>query len=386
MGALPARPQQIVSRILAELEVDNEGPSRAYFGAPSIRIPVDWGDPLEPWELKMLLGEVLGGHDFGRTEKLAWEYPIRFRSVPLTMAFQKFGVRAYVDPVVGQESEARALVKALLDTCHKAMPLIRKTALRSIADQQISDGKVNIDNHFSDLRDQYEHFCLLARASDEAAATAKPIEQRGDGWVGITLPAHQLRREARFEATAAVASFFSMLEHLLLIAYFFSPLDESDGSLADFIGGGWSTKFRRVLAISDPAIKAPYDALVEIADSVRNPSAHGAVRPDGTDFRFLLPGVGPVSARVTISNSKARRYSWDDKKPFPSLAALDSAYESLRSGPLRAAVTYGDSGLDLYFGSKIRDALRSAASHPEELDNLIEFLQEQVDRAANMDW
>lgn len=112
---VPPQSVENLRQILRDVEL-TEGPHRAFLGAPSWRVRIGWGRPLHPWEVGFILGDILGCRDFGHGEKLAWEHALKFESVSLTVAFQKFGLRAYVDANATDEQGAEDLVTRLMST------------------------------------------------------------------------------------------------------------------------------------------------------------------------------------------------------------------------------------------------------------------------------
>jgi hypothetical protein len=383
---IPSRARPALLRILAGIEPDTTGPDRAFLGAPSWRIPLPWGSPLSPWEAQFVLGDIIGCPDFGQDEKLAWEFPLLFEGLPMTLAFEKFGLRAYVATEVAEATAADAAQRMAERIAH-SIPLLKKTVLTEIADEQITLGLVNVENRYGPLHRQYLHFKKLSEASLAAAADAKRItEELPDGSIVSRNPAYYLREQARFEGNAAVHGLFSLLEHLLLIEFFLAGKDATNDQLATFIGSGWIEKFKQVVSLGDPETKRQYDRLVALHDELRNPSAHGEVEADGTDFKFLLPGVGPIATRLVIEKGKKRSYRWPAGGVGDILAELTEIEQWLAVGRLARAVQYGESDLDLYFGSDIGTAIGASSDDPDELARAIESVTRMVDNAANMDW
>jgi hypothetical protein len=387
---VPEPAQRALRQILRGFDTDADGPHRAFLGPPSWKVPLAWGRPVAPWEASFVLRDIVGCHDFGRTEKLAWEYAFVFNGVQMTLAHQKFGLRAYIDKQACEEDAAPALAQGMADAIAKAMPLLRKCLLADIADKQISDGAVNVENHYCRLRDQFHHFGALANASLADADRAEPIREVNDSSafpsITWTNPAYKLRQKAGFERDAAVHAFFSFLEHLLLISFFLSGDDPAGGRLADFISAGWNVKFKRQVSLNDRESKLHYDRLVAIHDGIRNPAAHGGVHSDGADFSFLLPGIGPVKTHLVAQAGGRRSYRWHRSDREHALAHLGEAEAWLSEGQLAAAVRYGESGLPLFFVEEIRSELAARRIDLDALDEYIELLTRMSDDAANMDW
>jgi hypothetical protein len=167
-------------RVLRGIEPDPNGTPRAFFETPSRKVTLGWGDPLEPWQAQFVLGDIIGCRDFGKGEKLAWEFALKFEGLPMTVAFQKFGLRAYVDPRA-DEVTAEQAAKRMAETISRSMPLLEKTVLADIADEQVERGQVNIRNHYSKLENQYQRFRDLSEASLVAAGKAEPAVETDPG-------------------------------------------------------------------------------------------------------------------------------------------------------------------------------------------------------------
>ncbi len=385
---VPTRARAALSRALADVHRDEQGAARAVFGVQSWRVPVTSDARLAPWQAEFILRDIVGCSDFGRDEKLAWEYALLFKGVQMTLAFQKFGLRVYVDARVN-EATAQEMASAMASILSSAMPLLEKTILAEIADDQVARGEVNVENHYGVLARQYKHFSDMSERSLLAADTAQPIREAmpgpNTGYI-IRFPEVELREQARFESKAAVLAFFSLLEHLLLIAFLLDGHDATRGALAAFIGAGWNDKFKKIVDLRNRESKRHYDHLSALHDELRNPSAHGEVHSDGTDFLFILPGVGPVPGRLVMRGRRRRLYQWRGGEADDVSRQLGETEQWLRTGPLAGAVAYGEAGLPLFFGSVLRDELVAVRHDSDALQNAIGRLSMLVDQSANLDW
>ena len=390
---LPADEYSAVRRILAEV-APNEGPPRAVLGAPTWKIRMRWGDPVEPWEMEFALRDILGCRDFGRFEKLAWEYALTFRCVAMTVAFEKFGLRVYVDSdAVAGEQQAENLATDLFRTIGKVIPILKRTIIREIADRQITAGNVRVHNPVPELHSRFRHFVKLSEASRRRAESAEPFviertDVEGLAWSSTYHdPSFAIMKESSYEMQAGMETFYSLLEGVLFVEFMLSDRDAADGALLRFIGAGWRQKFTELLDIDSPDIKKRYDSLSEIYRYIRSPSVHGGLCSDGADFDFYLPGIQPVSSTVTAGANSSPFYQWGSlpSRADASAVVLDS-YEWVKSGELAAAYTYGDSGLPLFFGSKWRDSLVRCKGDLESLEGEMQKISYFIDQAANMDW
>lgn len=148
----------------------------------------------------------------------------------------------------------------------------------------------------------------------------------------------------------------------------------------------WVGEFKQIVDVNVRESTHYYDRLVAVHDELRNPSARGEIHSDGTDFSFILPGVGPVHARLVMQKGRQRTYRWHGGGVDDILAELADVEQWLRTGPLGSAVQYGESDLSLFFGGDLRTELAASAHDPDALKELIDRLQWLVDSHANMDW
>src|SRR5437764_7745775 len=100
----------------------------------------------------------------GRSEKIAWAIPIRFRGLPFVLEHQKFGFHIY--PLSKPPSE---LVRELIGRVRHAVQCVDKL-MQPFAEIQVRKGNVTIVNRQSTFRFMYEF--LRDKANEAYAAPA----------------------------------------------------------------------------------------------------------------------------------------------------------------------------------------------------------------------
>lgn len=351
-------------------------------------------DPALPaWMLLVVLRDVVGCPDLGRFEKVAFECTLTFEDVSVNVALQKFGVRVYL--AVADEEQAQQLTARLLKAISSAIPIVEKHILIPQAESQLKDGLVTLDNRWSWYREMYEYFRNRHdELAQRARTTTEPPPERletasGSGWSYSNLRG-ELRRQAEFDGIAAITAFFSLLEHLLVIALALSHFDPASEEFNRFVGLSWRDKCRRVLDIdADVEAKKHYDALSRVADDLRNPNAHGGFDRQQSQIFVHMPGVGAIPANLTGAREPPTYFfaATGDSRIEEAWRVLDATDDWLGTGPLRFARRLAESNVDISFDPDTRARLEAAAANDDgSFDDLVHAIGEWQDRATNMDW
>lgn len=395
VASIPQQSREKLDRILGGIAADTAvGPS----GGRRTQLQLN-DAPVSPWMTLFILTAVVGCRDLGRAEKIRYEIPLTWKGRAVSLTFEKFGPRAYIDPTGLSEGEVLAEVDQLFIRLRGAVPIVEKYVLGPFAADQLTAGRVTIDNQFFSFRDRFEHFRRRAEQgdADAAALTGKarrdsPAGRHTDG-ASIINERTELRRHAHYDADAAVVSFFSLLEHVLIFGLACANYDPATDDLAVFVGVDWATKFRRVVDITNPDAKRIYDSLRQLADRVRNPSAHGGFDRELSRFHFHLPGIGAVPSQLSRADDDPILPVWWLDTPSRGETVwpvVDEALDWLESGPLRFAWALADSGLSQSYSADSLELLRRAIEQDSEQDGSFhEYLRHQSyidDQHTNMDY
>jgi hypothetical protein len=397
---LLVQPQDVRDRIARCLRgfsaPSNERPASA---APAFRAKVPWGRPLDPWAIRFLIVDVIGGHDVGRAEKQAWAAPLEMDGDLIWFAFRKLGVSATIHGAETEE-EAAGIVADCMQRLGKATPVVTRDLIEPLLAEAVTQGAFTVPNKFGYLHDMYAHLRSLSEATAARAVVSKPEHRSyANGGASTSFPGAVLARDAEFEAVGSLFAFFSLLEHLLVIGLAFTEYNPLQEPFGGFLRLNWGEKFKRVVGLNDKDDKLIYDTLRLLADENRNPSAHGGVDRNVANVHVHLAGYGAVPTGVT-STSQRPTYTFEPELPqsvFPfadyhffggsvdGWEAVDEILAWMRSGPLADAFAYGESTLPVWFDSDSRRELRASAA-AGELTEFMERRSYMIDEASNMDW
>ena len=195
-----------------------------------------------------------------------------------------------------------------------------------------------------------------------------------------------MRREAEWNAQAAVEAFFSWTEHLFIhLAILQGKLGTGD-NVATLAGSDWKAKFKAALDLSDQTRKEHYDALLYLRAQIRNFMAHGAFGKRGEAFCFHS-GAGAVP--ILLTDNQGHRYSLTGKSAFDETWAVDEIEKfisHLWSGACGPAKHYVFSELPSVLTFVGDGTYARAMSSEDSMKSFVEYLTMEFDNAANMDW
>jgi len=371
---------------------------RPGLNTPRFKVEVPSGDPLYPWAIRFFVVDVIGGHDVGRAERLAWAAPMEVDGVLIWFAHAKFGVSATVYGVDTSEAAA-SLVADCMKRMGKAAPVVHRHLIEPLIKDAVAHGAFTVPNKFNFFFGMYSHLRSLSESSASRAKQADPISETFPNGSSTRFIAAEIAHEAEYEAIGALFAFFSLLEQLLVIGLAFGEFDPAAEPFSRFIGLNWADKFKRVVGLDRSEDKSIYDMLKALADENRNPAAHGGVDRGIANIHVHLHGYGAVPTSVN-SDSTRSRYTFEPRLPravhpfadyhfFGASAdgweAVDTVLAWMKTGPLQGAYIYGESGLPMWFDRRSREELRDVIA----AENLDEFLVRRsylIDQASNMDW
>jgi hypothetical protein len=181
---------------------------------------------------------------------------------------EKFGLRLYLPE--GTPSELRL---ALLHCIQKACKLA-ETCLRDVAEVQIQNGNVTIQNQYHQFINAYRFFRDKASQAYEAPPPEPVVMRRDEKGVPTwtTYSPFTSQIEGGYLAGAMLDAYFSWLEHVLVLVLPFIDFVPGDGHLLRFVGATWDEKWRTIFDLStDNEAKEAYDLLKRIKEAVREP-------------------------------------------------------------------------------------------------------------------
>ena len=182
-------------------------------------------------EIPRLMLTLLGCPSYGPGEKMEWAIRFRVDGVACTLSSEKFGLQLYVKGIIA-EAEAAGLAERVIGRLDRAQRVLERDVLRPLAVEQTELGNVTLVNQYFHLRGAYTYFRDGARNAYEGNGRL-PKRAPGGGWHAMIE-----QREGFYNTVAMVSAYFSLLEHILVLALPFSL----DPPLKQFTGAGRSTR------------------------------------------------------------------------------------------------------------------------------------------------
>ena len=346
-----------------------------------------------------LLVDALSFPRLGQWEKSAWTVPIRYHGRLFGIEHRKMGLgifapnlesgaRSSGTPTDQAEQDAIAIANQIRAATAAAEPYFQWRA-----DQAVSTSELNVANKSEALFKRYIYFrdsfhrltAEATRRQDERVAE----ESRPSAnvkFTSVVMPAQALRREANWNAQAAIEAFFSWTEHAFIHLAILQGRLKTGTDVAKLAEADWKTKFKAALAVADARTKVHYDTLLDLRAQVRNFVAHGAFGKRGEAFSFHT-GAGAVP--VLLSSEQRHKFKLSGRPGFEERTAIDQLelfLQFLWSGPCAPARNYLSSGLPSVLTYAVDGTYASAMKSVANMDSFVQGFIREVDRAANMEW
>ena len=331
-----------------------------------------------------LFVDFLGFKNLGQFEKISWSVPIDYKGVAFLIEHRKMGLGVFARNAKSQDVEAGEIVKRI----HKAVKMARPY-FEWKASEAAKQSQLNVKNHHRRLFEKLEYFLeLYKEASQEAEARSNEriIEKQGNG-TSISFPAFQLRRNAEWLALSALDSFFSWTEHIFIHLAILNGKVVSGEDVANLADNDWVVKFKKAIDIDSQGTKVFYDQLVIVKRQLRNYMTHGAFGKKGEAFSFHS-GAGAVPLLLPHQKGSGR-FSFYGDLGFNEKDVVELIKQfiiHLWSGEREPAKLYVESDLPLILTMAKDGTYRAAMESVEEMEQLVDCLSWEYDRAANMDW
>lgn len=246
-----------------------------------------------------------------RWDKMHWGIIFKYKGIVNLISSHKFGMRMYSQKV---EGEAKYQVE-IINKLKKNIKYIEKDILTKYGEDQILSSNFTIQNNFHKLNNQYLYF----RKQAQDLFSEKPFCNKKNADFNEIMNLYLSKKEfdihAVYNALAMIDSYFSRLEHLLVLSLPFVKSNQSY-DMKKFIGEIWSKKYVEVLGLKGEA-KRIFDELNTIKERYRNTFAHGGFEKKGHSFHFHLENYGAIPATMSdYKNSVHFRSTPLDKKNF----------------------------------------------------------------------
>lgn len=337
------------------------------------------------------LRDVMGFSWSGPGEKSRWSVYATVEGEPFVFELRKFGFA--VDHSSGVPLALLTRVKGQLSSSLRLL----EPLLANLAKAQIADGNLTLENKLAEFDNRYRYFRELADTAfgpdpNLTADIAPPADSPKGAAVIADLTARMNQTLARqqegyFASGAMVDTYFSKLEHrvLLLRAFVGRPL--AKGDFEAFLQKTWDDRLRDVANIDADHVGGHLlGRLRDIKASIRNPLAHGGVENDGGSFYFHMPKIGAIPANLSRYRGRLRMsfFPIANTNHTEICALFDEVDALLEQGPLELPNEFVRWGIDPQFDCDSLERYAEAlARGAEAVDSLVAALSLEWERHAN---
>lgn len=346
-----------------------------------------------------LLVDFLQYPRMGQWEKSAWTVPIRYQGRLYAIEHQKMGLRICAPnndpnarmsgrPNEQQEMDSELIAKRLQKAVSCAAPYFSWRA-----EKEAEGNRLNVLNHCKWLFERFQFFrTRFFDQKDEVERRNESLRQNEDcndiqSLLGVlNSGVLELSTEADWIAQAAVDAFFSWSEHAFIHLAILRGRVQNGTQVADLAAANWKAKFRAALNLDNPVLKMHYDTLLLLRAQMRNFMAHGAFGKRGEAFLFHS-GAGAVP--VLLTEDATNRYSFLGDPDFDEVEAIksiDSFLSDLWLSEVSPAEPHLFSKVPSILTFASDGSYAKAMRSKEAMSQLVEYLENQMDAAANMDW
>lgn len=343
------------------------------------------------------LRDVLGWRWHGVGEKVRWTVYGGLESQCVAFELRKFGFTV-VYPKDRPDLRSRIegqLRSALCDVGAYLAPF---------AEDQVSRGEVMIVNRHSEFYTRYRFFRELAAAAYKRGATPPPAIVSAARAIDDPAAAKAISvditsrinarmsadREGFFHSTAMVDSYFSCLEHRLVLLRAFTGRPFAEGEVLKILAMSWDDKLKLVL----PSPLPPHAGdllgrMRRIKERIRNPFAHGGIENDRGSLFFRLPKIGAIPANFTRFGNSVRfsMLPVDLDDHAESCVTFDALDVLLAANGLSGPDQFVKAGVDPVFDvTAIQEYAGAVAGGSEAIESYVEAWSSRWEQHVNMDY
>jgi len=337
-----------------------------------------------------LLADLLGFKNLGRFEKIDWSIPIDFNGKAFLLEHGKFGLCLYAHDPESEGAAAEEIATRIQKAVKAATPFFDHLASQAIALSEVNviNNSIPLFCRFEFMRDTYKSKYAESVAESELHALKVKQKNLPLGIWTFGGAYSNLKQEANWLAISAIESFFSWTEHVLIHIAIFTGGVTTAREVADLAAADWSRKFRAVFDITGIEEKSLFDSALSLRQELRNHIAHGAFGKGGEAFSFhSSAGAVPV---LLPEKTGSKKFSLGNNLDFDydlAFGVVDTFIMLLWSGKRAPAQVYiQGSSLPAILTFCADGTYSRAMTSLEEMENLVEYLSNMADQAANMDW
>ncbi|MGP4059008.1 hypothetical protein ACTWP6_30080 [Mycobacterium sp. 4D054] len=322
-----------------------------------------------------------GCKDLGRAEKTAWQYPFTHGDWLFIVSHRKFGLRLSFSYPTDSQDAANAWARSFLGRL-AASQRSAELLLADVADRQIAEGNVTLQNQYQALRLTYEYFREGAQLALDGKGRIPEKAPGGGFWIA------REEREAFYNIVAMCGAYFSVIEHVLVLSIpFFAEHNSKAIDVREVIKLSWADKYRYVLGDLTGIAGDYFSRLNTIAERYRNTYGHGAFGKDCATTYFHAPGVGAIPGNMTrVRHSPQFSLVPAAESDFTKVCAVFDGWEAEVADILMwPAWTWIQAGLDVRYDREFCSKV-NAAFEAERFDQFVDEEAAQWEWHVNMEY
>jgi len=344
----------------------------------------------EHYLVYFLLVDLLKFPHGGHWEKVAWTIAVDYEDKFAFIEQRKMGLGVFSKATPEDEKVATAIVQAVRRGVKAAAPFFDHLAAEAVERSQLNvrNNSAWLFARYEFLREQFRVKTEEAEARKDEVITTEGVTDNGTKYTETSWPAWGLNREASWLGIAAIDSFFSWTEHVLIHIAILQGKITTGEQVAGLAEGEWAEKVKISIGLDDPKMKTLYDELIVIRREIRNYMAHGAFGKHGEAFDFHS-SAGAVPVNLTDPEGRDRFSIWSGPS-FDEAGAIkttEAFIEKLWDGDRAPAKLYlQDADMPVILTYASNGTYERAMSSLEAMEEFVDGLARRMDNAANMDW
>ncbi len=318
-----------------------------------------------------------------RSEKIAWEIPIKYKNYPLLLSHRKFGFRVHGN---SKNIIPKELVPELFNNLIKVIP-IAESLIETTINERVNEGEITLANQYHTLKARYLYFRKRTKRNYNRANKIR--SQKPNFATRDWNRAYEADEKANYNFVAMMDAYFSQLEHILVLMKPFIIEPNRECNLSEYISMNWSDKLKALINLSENQdINLIYNKLNQIKENYRNRMSHGNFAKNGCSFFVHMKGTGAIPFLLTRSN-ESYHYGFN-LLPEPTFKDVTETFDEfdhlLQKGITKYGMMFIDSGLAVSYDDIMKEKIVRAIKSEESFKNFVLGWGRMSDNAANMDW
>lgn len=301
---------------------------------------------------------------FRTYEKVNFIIPFKYKNVSCIISDRKFGVFLSIENIENVEK----IKTEILCKIKKATQIVDKL-LQEESLLKIQNKEIRLPNFYNKLYNRYNYFRKL---SHEIYNSEKTFEKL---------------YEASFYVDSMINCFFSLLEHIMDLAFPFTNNFNQNINLLKTLKSSWKEKFKQLFDLkNDIEANKIYSKIYKIKNEYRNTIAHGFLN-ENYYCDVMIDDIGyiPLSFSKINNSIHYKLFTFDDIIYKECIAAFDSVLDLFESKYYRPFLII-KAGLEINLEPEKYKKYKLILSSDENTKKYIDYEIYIKDVNVNMDW